>query len=190
VVRNPPLSYTYRWQRCSPGCADIPGATGSSYTLTSADQGAKILVIVTAANGAGSKQGRSSEIGPVITAGLTQADIRALLRSVLAPKGDGAKIGALLKNGGYKFSFSSPGTGRLRISWNQPNKKSAALPMPAAAVTVIFHTQRTEKIKIQLTAKGRKLLAHATLLKLTATGTFTPTGEQAVTVAKTFTLKK
>jgi len=188
---TPPLSYTYRWQRCAPGCADIPGATGSSYTLTSSDQGAKILVIVTAANGAGSRQGRSSEVGPVITAGLTQADIRALLRSVLAPKGNGAKIGALLKNGGYKFSFSSPGTGRLRISWNQPNKKTAALPMPAAAaVTVIFHTQRTEKVKIQLTAKGRKLLAHASLLKLTATGTFTPTGEQAVTVAKTFTLKK
>jgi hypothetical protein len=187
---TPPLSYTYQWQRCSPGCADIPGATGSSYTLTSADQGAKILVIVTAANGAGSRQGRSSEVGPVITAGLTQADIRALLRSVLAPKGNGAKIGALLKNGGYKFSFSSPGTGRLRISWNQPQKKTTALPMPAAAVTVIFHTQRTEKVKIQLTAKGRKLLAHANLLKLTATGSFTPTGEQAVTADKTFTLKK
>jgi uncharacterized repeat protein (TIGR01451 family) len=41
-------SYTYQWQRCSPGCADINAATGVSYTLQAADAGATVRVGVTA----------------------------------------------------------------------------------------------------------------------------------------------
>ena len=48
---HPITSYGYRWQRChadQTGCSDIPGATRSTYTVTSADVGAAIRVVVTA----------------------------------------------------------------------------------------------------------------------------------------------
>jgi hypothetical protein len=40
--------FTYTWQRCNPdisGCADIPGATGYSYTLGAADVGKRIRFV-------------------------------------------------------------------------------------------------------------------------------------------------
>jgi hypothetical protein len=51
-----PTSYTYQWRDCgsSTGCADIEGATGSTYTVQSSDQGDTIDVQVTATNAYGS----------------------------------------------------------------------------------------------------------------------------------------
>src|SRR5262249_11904952 len=53
---TPPITYTFRWQRCdtSGTCTDIPGATGTSYTLVQADVGDTIIVYVTATNALGS----------------------------------------------------------------------------------------------------------------------------------------
>jgi hypothetical protein len=57
-----PLSYAYTWQRCtttgSP-CAAIAGATSATYVPTSTDVGAKLRVIVTATNTAGSASATS-----------------------------------------------------------------------------------------------------------------------------------
>jgi hypothetical protein len=43
-------SLAYRWQRCAPACANVAGATGSTYELTDADKGAKLRVAVLAGN--------------------------------------------------------------------------------------------------------------------------------------------
>ena len=53
-----------------------------------------------------------------------------------------------------------------------------------------FSAAGTAKIKIQLTAAGKRLLKHAKQLKLTAKGTFTPTGKTAITTTKVFVLKR
>ena len=48
-----PITYEYQWQRCTDdgtACADIPGATGATYTPTGADVGHPIVVVVTATN--------------------------------------------------------------------------------------------------------------------------------------------
>ncbi len=53
---TPSITYGYQWQRCDAAgleCVDIPGATGSSYTLTPADVGSTIRVLVIATNDAG-----------------------------------------------------------------------------------------------------------------------------------------
>jgi hypothetical protein len=50
---NSPTSYQYAWQRCSPTCAAISGAYGSTYTLASADAGATIKALVWALNASG-----------------------------------------------------------------------------------------------------------------------------------------
>jgi len=51
-----PTSYAYQWRRCSTssGCANISGATSSSYVLQSSDVGDTIDVVVTASNAGGS----------------------------------------------------------------------------------------------------------------------------------------
>ena len=53
---NNPTSFTFRWQRCATdgtGCVDIAGADDNTYTLTRADVGRTVRVVVTAANADG-----------------------------------------------------------------------------------------------------------------------------------------
>jgi glucose/arabinose dehydrogenase/uncharacterized protein (DUF2141 family) len=52
-----PITYQYRWRRCNSAgsaCADISGATASTYTLVAADVGFRIRSRVTATNSRGS----------------------------------------------------------------------------------------------------------------------------------------
>ena len=68
----PAPAYTYQWQVCSPSgteCTDIEGATASTYTVTSADAGKDLRVVVTATNAAGS----SVEDSPVTVIPAPQA---------------------------------------------------------------------------------------------------------------------
>jgi hypothetical protein len=53
-----PTSFAYQWRRCSPttgACVDVAGATGTTYTVTAADSGSSIrlLVVATSASGSG-----------------------------------------------------------------------------------------------------------------------------------------
>ena len=65
-----PTGFSYRWRSCDGGggsCSDIPGATGSSYTLQSGDVGQTVRVVVTAAGAGGSTSATSqptSVVGP------------------------------------------------------------------------------------------------------------------------------
>lgn len=62
--------------------------------------------------------------------------------------------------------------------------------MLIATVSGRFATLGAAKITLKLTRKGKQLLTAANHLKLTATGSFTPTGRSAVTVSRTFTLNR
>lgn len=83
------LSYAYRWVRCGAGgglpdgsdCISISGATGSSYVLTSADNGFRMRVRVTASNADGSQTVASNPtatvVGPPVL--LTQPNVRGVV---------------------------------------------------------------------------------------------------------------
>ncbi len=63
-----PTSYAYQWRDCNTSgasCANISGATSSSYTLTSNEVGDTVRVVVTATNGGGSTAATSSQTGVV-----------------------------------------------------------------------------------------------------------------------------
>ncbi|MDX6475278.1 MAG: large repetitive protein, partial [Gaiellaceae bacterium] len=60
-----PNTFTYQWQRCSTGCAAIPGAIGASYTLAGADAGATVQIAVTATTIGGQLSALSAATGPV-----------------------------------------------------------------------------------------------------------------------------
>jgi hypothetical protein len=58
-----------------------------------------------------------------------------------------------------------------------------------ASAKVTFHKVGKAKVKIKLTAKGRRLLKRAAKhLRLTAKGSFTPVGEGTTTATKAITV--
>src|SRR4051812_633684 len=66
---TPPITYTQAWQRCDSGgsgCNAIPGATSTSYKITSADLGMTLRVAVTATNNDGNTTA-SSDATPAVT---------------------------------------------------------------------------------------------------------------------------
>jgi hypothetical protein len=68
---SPAPTFTYQWQRCTGtggGCADIPGATGTTYKLTSADVAHTVRVNVTAKNSHGSTLATTPETGLIAPA--------------------------------------------------------------------------------------------------------------------------
>jgi hypothetical protein len=175
--------------RSHPACANIGGATRSSYTPATADAGAAMRVVVTAKNVAGSASATSSQTGPIQSAAM----IRALLMKAFVPRGKGARIGTLLKHNGYAFSFLSPSAGRLTISWYAvPGGPARAgfRQSRVALITVTFHQGGKAQVKIVLTAKGRKLLKSASHLKAMASGSFTMPGNWVVSGHKAFKLKR
>jgi hypothetical protein len=80
---TPPTSYAYQWQRCAPGCADISGATGSTLKLARSDLGAKMRVVVTASNTAGTARASSDQVDPVSAVAPTTRQIKAALTDAL-----------------------------------------------------------------------------------------------------------
>jgi hypothetical protein len=187
---TPPSGYAYQWQRCSSsGCTNIAGATASTYTLTSSDLGMHVRVVVVAVNSVGIGVGVSNKVGPV----LGFAQIKALLAKHLKPKGRLAKIRAILKASGYKLSFPAPESGVVVISWYLvPNGAhlAKAHPVLVARGRATFRSAGTKLIKIKLTAYGKRLLRHARRVKLTAQGTFTPSGQAKIVARATFTLTR
>jgi hypothetical protein len=66
-----PMSFGYQWRRCDGSggaCADIAGASSSSYAVVSADVGSTLRAVVTASNGGGSSSATSAQ-SAVVTAG-------------------------------------------------------------------------------------------------------------------------
>ena len=79
-----PMSYAYRWLRCSSGtnlsdCSAITGATYSVYTVGVADVGAYLRVSVVASNSGGSASGVSAATAQVVSAPVYAGDIRSAL---------------------------------------------------------------------------------------------------------------
>ena len=190
---SPPITYSYQWQRCRPTCATVAGATGSTYTLTAADTGAMLRVLITATNSAGSAQAVSEQVGPVAPSG---AQIKAFLISQLLPPGKAVTITLLLRSG-YSRSFRPPGAGRVSVGWyylprganlSTPNRRPT--PLLIAAGTAKFLDTTPVKLVIRLSPGSRRMLKHITAIKLTARGIYTRDGFPAVEATKSFTLKR
>jgi hypothetical protein len=65
---TPTLTYAYRWRRCDitgSSCADIVGATTSTYALSPADVGQTVRVVVTATNAGASTPATSAASGAI-----------------------------------------------------------------------------------------------------------------------------
>jgi len=68
---TPPLTYSYQWERCNSAgesCANISGATSSTYVLGHSDVGMRLRVAVTAENPAGSASSTSAPTAAIAAA--------------------------------------------------------------------------------------------------------------------------
>jgi hypothetical protein len=125
----------------------------------------------------------------------TAAQIAGLLGTELVPSGKGAKIGALLRHGGFTRLLRALEAGSLSIGWyHVPRGASLARrrpkPLLVASAAATYTAAGSERITIRLTRRGRQLLRHARRLALSAKGSFTPAGEPAVVAIRKFTLKR
>ena len=203
-------SFSYQWLRDG---SNIGGATGSSYVVQAADQGHTLTCEVTASNSAGHQAATSA--GVAIPAGspggdfsggggvlgsrtvvVSSARIAALLAGQLLPSGKAAKIAMLLKSGWFTVVFKALEAGTAVIDWYEVPvgaklaKKVKPKPALVAAGQYRFSAAGTATIKIKLTGAGKRLLKRARQLKLTARGTFTPTGGAPITAMRTFVLRR
>ena len=108
---NGPTSYGYQWEDCDStggSCANISGATASTYTLASGDVNDTIRVVVTASNASGSGQGTSAAVGPVTSSG---------------GSGGGLPSGVSLEqiDGGANYYCSNGFTDACSAGWDSPS---------------------------------------------------------------------
>jgi carboxypeptidase family protein len=133
----------------------------------------------------------ASGVLPATARAATAAQLKALLASLLAPHGSNAKIGALLKHRGYTVSFGSLAAGRLSISWYLVPKgaHSRAKTLVARGVAST-KASGASRLKIALTAAGRRLLRAATKVRLTAKGVLAASGRPSLSATRPFTLRR
>ena len=115
------------------------------------------------------------------------AQVEAALSQVLKPSGKGAKTEAILKAGGYSFSFTAPSAGKLVIDWYATQRGKHVL---VASGSEVFYAARSGMVKLRLTAKGRKLLNGSKSKRLTTKASFTTSGGTMTTRTETFTVKR
>jgi hypothetical protein len=122
------------------------------------------------------------------------AQLKAVLVHQLLPAGK-VTIGSLLKHGGLSMSFTAMEAGSLSVQWYlvpsgaKLAKTTKVKPVLVASGKLTFSAAGTGKVKLTLTAQGRKLLRHAKRLKLESKGIFTPQGGTAVSSISGFRLK-
>lgn len=123
------------------------------------------------------------------------AQLRALLRRALVPSGRRARIAALLQHGGYAFSLTALSAGRLTIGWYivPPGAHLARVrrtPILIATATTSFAHAGAAPVKLRLTRRGRARLMGARKLRVTAQGTLTARGTNAVMADSAFVLTR
>jgi hypothetical protein len=186
------LTYAYQWQRCAPGCRAIARATKPSYTAASADQRARLRVLVTATNPFGHGQTTSALTAAV---GPPNSAIHTPLVHAMTPTGKGARLSAVRSGHGYVFTFSAVLPGRLVVRWFYLPKGThlgqaygKVLPILVASATTLVRRSHRVRVKMTVSAAGRTQLAGKSVIKLAGQGSFSPSGRPSVTAVVRFTL--
>lgn len=139
--------------------------------------------------------GSTGSSGGSTPATISSVQIAALLGQQLVPSGKTATIPALLKSGGLTMSFKVLEAGTLSVQWYEvPSgaklaKHTKAKPVLVASGLMSFPAAGTGKVRVRLTAAGKRLLRHTKRLKLEAKGTFAAHGKEAIRTMKELTLR-
>ncbi len=114
--------FTYQWRRCDSAgdsCADIGGATGSTYAVVSADVGHRLRIVVTASNAAGSTASSpSSATGVVTLAGVVNPPVNAAYPVISFGAGQTAPfVGASISTSNGTWTGTFPIAFKYQWKW-------------------------------------------------------------------------
>jgi hypothetical protein len=178
-----PITYKYQWQRCDSGggnCADISGATSNDYTLTSADVGNTVRVVVTATNLLGSSTAASAPTA--VVAGLNAPSATSPPTISGTPQ-----LGqTLTANTG---TWKTTGTVTFTYQWLRCDASGAACVAIKDATKqtyVLTQDDVGHTIRVQVTAKDANGTTSATSVPtgvVSATANGCPIGARTLSVA-------
>jgi len=189
-------------------CVTLPGAGTAEVQVDGIPEGlipnATYYLRVVATNAGGTSYGGDLVFKAVSDLPSVLADsssrIEALIAGRLVPVGKKATIDSLLRTGAFIVEFSAVEAGELAVDWYEVPRgarlaKGRPKPVLVATGKRSFSEAGSARLKLRLTVAGRLLLRNAKQLnakqlKLTAEGTFTPTGMGAVSAFRTFVLKR
>lgn len=120
------------------------------------------------------------------TAALKSGVSKAATAAMKAVKKAGLK--ALAKKGSYSRSVKMPGAGAYGESVTVKPRKGKAVKFAAGRKR--FAAATSAKVKVKLTAKGKRLAKKSRKLKLTVTTTFKATGQKTVKKTRTVNVKR
>lgn len=147
-----PISYSYQWQRCNAqgvNCAAFQNTSSNTYTLTSADQGNRLQVWVTASNSGGSASKYSNQTGQIGS-------------NVAAPQNTAAPqlTGTLAQGQTLKVStgsWSGPGPITVSFQWQRCNSSgTGCVPIGGATgqAYVLTSSDVGHKLQVLVTARN------------------------------------
>ena len=122
-------------------------------------------------------------------------EIRASLARQLTPRGQRARIGALLRKREYALRFTALRAGRVTAAWyDVPGRARRGAGRGAAVVVAAleatFSDPEARTIDVHVTVNGRRLLEHTRRLTLTVHSTFAPALGHAVAATRRITLTR
>lgn len=142
-------------------------------------------------------------VGPtgdvIVGSGPSHAKIKTLLSRDITPHRGKPTIESLLRDGGYRLSFTAPSAGSGSVSWYLvPPPKHGTKPKShrvlIASGRIVFTAAGRAGFRMTLRAKGRTLLRDMKLRKgiksltFRAVGTFTPSGSRRVIATSQFVI--
>jgi hypothetical protein len=173
------LTYARQWRRCDSAganCADISGATATTYVLAAADVGTTIRVVLTASNSAGNASATSTATAAVTAAAPANSALPAITGT--------AKEGQLLSASTGTWTGSA--TIAYAYQWQSCNTSGASCTAISGATLSSYRLASTDvgkTVRVVVTATNATGSAAATSA---ATATIT-TGLPVSTIAPTVT---
>jgi hypothetical protein len=179
-----PIHFSYRWQRCSASgtnCSNIGGATDNDYTLTNADVGRTVRVVVTAKNSAGSSTAASSPSAVI-------ADAQRPANTASPTISGSAQLGSTLTaNPG---SWNGPGPITFAFDWlrcDQFGDKCGFIGGANNQTYVLGSADVGHAIRVRVAARnqfGRTFATSAPTAAVSATANGCPIGARVVAIAQ------
>ncbi len=158
-----PMTYTYQWRRCDSSgqnCTAIAGATASTYTLTGADVGSKLVLAVTGTNSAGAST--ASSAASAVVAGFAPSNSQ--LPAITGTASDGQTLSA------SKGTWAGSVPIAYAYQWRRCDSAGANCTDIAAATAstyVIASADVAHKLRVVVTGSNSSGSAAATSLATT-----------------------
>jgi hypothetical protein len=166
-----PVSTTFHWLLCERSCSVVPDTTGPTLTLTLAEIGARVQVVVAATGPGGSVADPSALSTPIPG---PPGVLRAWMLPLLDNPGPAGRLAAVERAHGYVTRFAATIGGQVSVTWTL----ALSPPHSHRRTDVLVAEARTltraplSRVVIRLTPAGARLLAHRSRATVRAVARF------------------